>query len=134
MSRQVSGGQVIHDQLDIYSPNTITRLIGVTIPQIELLVFTNNVDQNWVLADGSAVLDTGISSGTVYFDELTTNPGYYRVRFFPGQVGFWRLIYKLPSIQTEIIKEYDVLAVGALQPGPNVRGLVSSFESSGSSC
>lgn len=135
MSRLVSGGQVIYDQLDFYNaPGSIVRLPGISYTSLSVKVFANNVNLAWSLADGSTVLDSSISAGTVYFNEITGNAGYYQFRFFPDRVGFWRILFVYTSGNTELIREYDILAAGTLQPGPNTRGLVPSFEVSGNTC
>ncbi len=88
--------------------------------------FVNSSSLAWTLADGSVVADSSISSGTMYFHEISGSAGFYSVRFLPDRVGFWRLIFRNASIGIEIIKEFDVVAAGSLKPSSS-SGLVASF-------
>jgi hypothetical protein len=127
MSRLVAAGAVIHDQLDFFLPLTsINRLTGVVVANLTFSQFVNSSELAWPLADGSAVADSSISSGTVYFHEISGNPGFYSIRFLPDRIGFWRLIFRNASIGAEPIKEFDVVASGSLKPTSS-SGLVASF-------
>lgn len=127
MGRLVAAGAVIHDQLDFFQPlNSINRLTGIVVTNLSFDQFVNGSELAWSLADGSAIADSSISSGTTYFHEISGNPGFYSVRFLPDRVGFWRLIFRNASIGVEIIKEYDMVAAGSLKPASS-SGLVASF-------
>lgn len=135
MSRLINAGSVVYDQLDWFNPNnSINRAPGLTIAAISFLGFVNNSVLIWNFADGTSVLDSSISAGTVYFNEITGQPGYYQIRFYPDRVGIWRLTFRQISLQIEIIKEYDVLPVGTLKPGATSAGLIPSFSVSGPNC
>lgn len=135
MSRLLNAGSIVYDQLDWFNPNnSINRAPGLTIAAISFLGFVNNSVLIWNFADGTSVLDSSISAGTIYFNEITSQPGYYQIRFYPDRVGIWRLTFRQIALQTEIIKEYDILPVGTLKPGTTSAGLIPSFSVSGSNC
>lgn len=127
MSRLVSAGSLVYDQLDFFSSPGI-RITGIPLVNLSLIVFADNAVLPWSLADGSAVADSSISAGTVYFNEISGTTGYYSVRWFPDRIRFWRLIFTNATLSTEIIKEYDALAPGVLRPPTG--GLNASFNPS----
>lgn len=126
MGRLVSAGSVIYSQVDFYqSANSINRLSGLTIASLSSLSFVNGANLNWPLTDGSLISDSSVSSGNLYFNEISST-GNYLVRFFADRVGFWRISIIYSGLQVERILEFDVIAAGALKPG-SAGGLVASF-------
>jgi hypothetical protein len=125
MSRQVSAGQLIRDQLDLYiPPGHFNRVVGESFASLTLKIFADNGLLGWPIADGTNVSDSSVASGTVYFNEIQGAPGYYSVRFFPDRVGFWRLVFREPTLSQEDILSYDVLAA---RPGQASNELNASF-------
>jgi hypothetical protein len=124
MSRSVPSASLIVDQIDLYDPpGGIIRAVGVLAADVTVSVFSNNSFMSWPLIDGTMVPDSSISSGTIYFNEIVGQPGFYSVRFFPSRIGFWRLIFSIPSITAEVIREFDVFSQSS---GP-ANGLNASF-------
>lgn len=124
MSRSLPAASLIIDQLDLYNPpGSITRIAGVLAADLSVSVFSNNTIMSWPIQDGSLTPDSSISSGIVYFNEIVGQPGFYSIRFFPSRIGFWRLIFSIPSITAEIVKEFDISSQSS---GP-ANGLNASF-------
>lgn len=129
MGRLVSAGALVYDQLDFYLPaGSINRPSGVVVGNLSLTVFADNAVMTWPLADGSAVADSSISAGTVYFNEIAGAPGYYSVRFFPDRVAQWRLVFVNAGLSAEVRRDYTALPPGVLRPGTG--GLNASFSKS----
>lgn len=125
MARQVPGGCLIRDQIDLYMPaGSINRVRGESYASLGLAVFVDNAALTWPLADGTNVADASISAGTIYFNEIAGSPGYYSVRFFPDRVGFWRLIFREQTLGEEVILSYDVTPA---RPGVASNELNASF-------
>ena len=125
MGRQLSAGQLIRDQIDLFMPaGSINRVTGESFISLTLNIFVDNGLLSWPLADGSAVADFSVSAGTVYFNQIAGSPGYYSVRFFPDRMGFWRLIFREVTLNQEIILSYDVASAN---PGPASLELNASF-------
>ena len=127
MGRLVSAGTVIHSQVDLYNPpGSITRQPGVQPIHVAMKAFVNGTELGWTLEDGSSVVDSSIAAGSVYFNEIAAEPGFYVVRFFADRVGFWRIVLTVSMVQSEPILEFDIIASGALKPGGS-GGLNASF-------
>lgn len=127
MGRLVAAGAAVYSQVDFFLPvGSINRATGVVIGSLTLDSFVNGSSLPWPLVDGSAVSDSSISSGSVYFHEISGSPGFYSIRFFADRVGFWRFVLKNSGLQTEIVLEFDIIAAGALKPG-GAGGLNASF-------
>lgn len=123
MGRIVSSGCLVRSQVDLYFPaGSSSRFTGAPASSVSATVFANNVLLAWPVADGSLVLDSSISSGTVYFNEIPQAPGFYSVRFFPDRVGFWRIVIRSDALGAESILEFDVVA-----PAKPDGGLNASF-------
>lgn len=122
MGRNVPAASLIRGQIDLYSAG-VTRAVGVVPGDLTLKVFHNNSPRAWTLLDGSAVPDSSISSGSVYFHEVSGTAGYYAIRFFPDLVGFWRIVLTHPILVAEVVLEFDVSAPAASPSG----GLNASF-------
>jgi hypothetical protein len=74
---------------------------------VSLSVFFNNTLVTWPLVDGSSVLDSQVVAGSVFWGELST--GAYGVRFYPNNLGHWKLVFKyVPSPSQVILLDYDV--------------------------
>ncbi len=123
MGRNVSSGSLVRSQADLFFPaGSTNRVDGVDVSSLTLKVFANNAPLAWALVDGTSVQDSAISSGSVYFSEISGSPGYYSVRFFPDRVGFWRLVLRSASLGAEVALEFDVTT-----PVPQAGGLNASF-------
>lgn len=81
--------------------------------------FANNSALPWPVADGTSLPDSSISAGTVYFNEIPGAPGYYSLRFYPDRTGFWRLVVKSTSTDSESVLEFDVDAPASVAGGLN---------------
>ncbi len=125
MERSIPSGSLIYDQLGFFNPiGSFNRISGLTNSDVSLVLFFNNTVLSWDLLNGTSVQDSSISSGSVYFNEITGNLGYYSVRFFPNRTGNWKLSFKINSpIVYESILSYDII------PQNNVvsSGLNASF-------
>jgi hypothetical protein len=126
MNRLVSAGSVISDQLAVYNPpNTFTRPVGLVVSDFSLIVFANNEELTWNLLDGTSVLNSAISPGSIYFNEISTNPGYYAIRWYPDRIGYWNLSLTCSLNSVEYLLQYDVVP-NAFFNNPN-QGLIASF-------
>lgn len=103
MSRLLHAQTLIFDQVDFYLGSS---RIFVPLSSLQSKLFVNNQLLPWTLEDGSSVLDSSISSTKIYYNEISGNPGFTSLRFFPDRIGFWRLILSWNT--SEVIKEYDV--------------------------
>lgn len=125
MSRSISAASLVRDQIDLYDPpGSITRVAGVTAAAVSVTVFANNTPIPWPIQDGSVIPDSTISAGIVYFNEIVGSPGFYSFRFFPDRIGFWRLVFSIPVIPAEVIREFDIVSSKMLAPA---NGLNASF-------
>lgn len=127
MNRLLPSAKVVRDQIDIYSPsNTGNRLSNVMVGSLTVKVFFENQDQGWDLLDGTNIQDSSISSGHVYFNQISGADGYYSIRFFPDRVGFWRVVFYHSATQTDIPLGYDVVPSGAFSSSGS-GGLIANF-------
>jgi hypothetical protein len=125
MGRSVSSATLVNDQIDLYDPpGGIVRAVGVLPADVSVLVFSNNVYLPWTVLDGLTTPDSSISSGFVYFNEIPGSPGFYSVRFYPDRTGFWKLVYSVPTLPAEVIREFDVSPSGL---SSSANGLNASF-------
>ncbi len=88
-SRLTQVNQVAYDLVDIFQSDLFTRITGLTAADVTLTLMFNNGVLAWPLADGASISDSQVSSGTVYWDQLTN--GSYGLRFVPNAVGHWNL-------------------------------------------
>jgi hypothetical protein len=133
MGRLISAGVLAYDQLDFFFPaGSVSRVAGIPVSGLQMQLFVNNQVLAWPLVDGTMVPDSGVSAGSVYFNEIPAAPGFYSIRFFPNRVGFFRLVFLNPSYSAEVEKEYDVLPPGVLRPSAG--GLIASTSSPNSRC
>lgn len=113
MSRVVKSSELIFDQISVYD-NVGDRIEDLTDSDFTLVSFRNNQPQSWTMADGSSVSNGSISSGVVYFNQVSANPGYYSVRLFLPNTGFWTFYLKHAASGVEYMLSYDA------DPGPDV--------------
>ncbi len=122
MSRSVNSGSVIYSQVDFFSPpGSYIRIPSIAASSVSIKIFCNNKSLGWTVVDGSNIQDSGVSSGNIYFNEITSGTGFYSIRFFPNKIGFWRIIVSHSS--GEQILEFDV----SPQSGSSQPGLIASF-------
>lgn len=88
-TRLIQVNQVVFDQVDIFLSDFFTRITGLTPTDVTLSLMLNNQAVAWPLVDGTAVDNTQVAAGSVYWAELPN--GAYGVRFFPSQLGHWNL-------------------------------------------
>jgi len=121
MGRSVSAGTLIRSQPDFYFPiDTYNRVTGLQATGVTLILMVNNQILSWPLLDGTAVADSSISAGNVYFNEIIGAPGFYSLRFFPDRVGYWRISVVASSFES--LLEFDVNPASAQSSG-----LIASF-------
>lgn len=123
MGRTANAGSVVRSQVDLYSSG-ITRQAGIFAAAVTASVFVDNLPVAWPIVDGTSVPDAIVSSGSVYFHEISGTSGYYSVRFFPDRTGFWRLILTHAGLGKQVILEFDVTAASA----PISQGLNATFD------
>ncbi len=90
MSQTVSSSSVAYAQPDFFLAGS--RLTGIVPNDLTPSVFANDVLLAWPLEDGSEVPDSAIQAGTVYFNEISSRPGFYSLRFWVDRVGYWRIV------------------------------------------
>lgn len=106
MALVVNSGSVVSDQIVLYNPiGSFTRPSGIIYSDLNLSIFANNEDLAWPILDGSSILDSQISSGSLFFNELSVS-GFYGIRFLPDRIGIWNLSFIFSNTGEEIIKEY----------------------------
>ena len=108
--RLVRINQTILDQADFFQSDGFTRVSGLTIVDLTSQVFFNNILQTWPLVDGSTVSDNQITSGSLYFHEISGTSGNYSVRFRPNSAGYWRTLLTYSAEQQILAQDYDVTA------------------------
>jgi hypothetical protein len=118
MTRTVYSGRLLFSQADFFESGY--RKLGIHVSDLNLHLFVNNEPLLWTLTDGFNVQNSSIGSGRVYFDEIYA--GFYNVRFFPDRSGFWRVVLRHTTLNTEFITEFD-----AVPPAPLTSGLNPSF-------
>lgn len=117
-NRQVRAGQPVIDQVDIVQlSDTYTRVLNLTYTNVTAQLFFNNVVQSWALVTGTGIADLQLSSGSVYFHEVTAGTGIYSVRFRPNSVGFWRLLLNYPTATQIVALGFDVIEAETLSSG-----------------
>jgi len=127
MSRLISAGTIAYAQADFFQPKgSINRLSGIVAASLSVKVFANSSALTWPLVDGGGISNSGISSGSVYFEEISGASGFYLVRFFPDRVGFWRIIFSYPALQQEVALEFDVVPANVFKATVK-GGLTASF-------
>jgi len=116
--RIVEINQAVVDQADFFQSDGYTRQAGLTTANVTSQLFFNNSEQPWSLLDGTALLDSQVASGNVYWSEIPGSGGVYSVRFRPNALGFWRLLINYPVGKQIVAQDYDiVLKAENCQPG-----------------
>jgi hypothetical protein len=123
--RLVAPNQVVFDQADFFQSDGYTRVLGLTVSQVAIQVYLNNVLQGWTLVDGSAVTEAQIVSGKVYFSPISGGP--YSVRWRPNAIGYWRLILTYPAGSQILAQDYDVSTSTGTSGPSSSTGLQTSF-------
>jgi hypothetical protein len=121
--RRVFADQTVADQADFFQVDNYTRVTGLTISAVSVIVFWQNIVQPWPLVPGALVTDAQVTAGYIYFNEVVGTPGYYSIRWRPNGIGYWRVITNYPGGEQLSGTDYDVippLPVGAT-------GLTASF-------
>lgn len=106
--RVVPANTLVYDQLDWFQGDFFTRIGGIGVGDLGLVVFVNNAVTAWPLVTGVGVTDAQVKPGNIYFQELTT--GYYGVRFRPNALGYWRLDFRYATGAQAISLDYDVVS------------------------
>lgn len=120
MSRLISAGTIVYDQVDFYYPSgTIIRPTGIVPANLAATIFLNNGLVSWPLVDGTLVPDSSVAAGTIYFNSVLGVGGFYSVRFFPHQIGYWRVVLRHNSYGIELVKNYDVVPARQTASGLN---------------
>ncbi len=132
MGRLISAGALAYEQLDFFfPPGSVSRATGIISSDLVLTAFVNNALLSWPLQDGTMVADSSISSGKIYFNEISAAPGgYYSIRFFPDRIGYYRFSFLHPIYGIELERSFDVVPAGVLRPSTG--GVIAS--TSGSRC
>jgi hypothetical protein len=118
MSRAVFSGALVRSQVDFYSIPGV-RIVGITPANLTPFIFVNNSQIVWPVINGNSVVDSSISSGNIYFNEITGTPGFYSVRFFPDRIGYWRIILSYSSVPQDQIIDFDVISNTTQSSGLN---------------
>lgn len=124
MSRQGFSGAVCHSQIDIYAPDGVFRQPGVGVSSVSFKVFYNNSLVAWDPVDGTNTPDSSISSGKVYFNEVSGSPGYYSLRFYPNASGYWRIVAFVGMLNREVAVDFDIAKPSVV----STSGIVASFD------
>ena len=106
--RAVQVNQVLFDQIEILQADLFTRVTGLTVSNVTLVLRYNNVVVNWPLVSGTSVSDSQVVAGSVYWNELTGSA--YGLRFYPNALGTWsiEISYSGGSPTQRITIVYDV--------------------------
>jgi hypothetical protein len=120
--RLVYNNLVVYDQADFFNLDGYTRVSGLTPSQLVCQMYHNNVLLAWPLVVGSGLIESQITAGHVYWDDLGSG---YGVRWRPNALGYWRLLLTYPVGSQILGQDYDVSSgTGILPPGG---GLKTSF-------
>lgn len=119
--RVLSVNNVVLEQVDFLQGDFYTRVHNLTVADLTLVAFFNNVPLVWPLTSGNGIGDAQVKTGFFYFSELSI-PGYYGLRFRPNAIGFWRVVVNYPAGVQSIALDYDVL-----QPIEMTGGLKAQF-------
>ena len=111
--RLVRNNEVVLDQADYFASDGFTRVTGLTVTQLQCVIFFNNAVQPWIFQSGANITDAQIASGKVYWVEVPGSPGYYNVRFRPNAVGYWRLLITYTAGDQIMGQDYDVTGAPA---------------------
>jgi hypothetical protein len=115
MARIVIAGRLAFAQLDFFYSSS--RKTGVIWSDLQLSTFVDSYMLPWPISDGVGISDQTIGAGAIFFNEVVGASGYYLVRFFVDRVGFWRLVFKHPTLGTEQILEFDSVPADSQMSG-----------------
>ncbi len=121
-NRTVPTGSVVFEQVDFFLNDLKTRAQGILPASLQVKLHVGRTDTGWPLVSGAGIPDSRITSGKVYFEEFEA--GFYCVRFYPTQVGLWRLVLSWASGDQSISQVYDVSAKPST---PGILGLRATF-------
>jgi hypothetical protein len=106
-TRVATSGKVILENVDLFLGDGKTRVVGVSITDLQLRLFCNSDEISWPLASGMGLNDIRITAGKVYWTEISR--GFYTLRFFPSVLGSWRLILTYRAYNQAVSFTYDVV-------------------------
>lgn len=118
-ARTVSANRMILDQVDLFLGDGITRAQDVVVGDLQLRVFRNSSQQDWTLVTGVGVTDVQVTSGKVYWTELSA--GFYNVRFYPNAIGLWRVLVTYPTHNQAVSLSYDVVPKSSIVGSIGIR-------------
>jgi len=121
-NRQTQINQIIFDQIDLFQSDFFNKIPGLLPGDVTMHLYFNNQVAAWPLVDGTAVSDSQVAAGSVYWNELAN--GSYGIRFFPNSLGHWNISIAFAPSPSQIVSiDYDVVNLAA----PSVDGLRASF-------
>lgn len=106
-ARIVPSGKMILENVNLFLGDGKTRVIEVSVAELQLKVFCNSDEVDWPLISGVGINDIRVTAGKVYWTEIS--PGFYNIRFFPSVLGLWRLILTYRSYNQAVSLTYDVV-------------------------
>jgi len=121
--RVVRANTVILDQFDFFLSDGFSRAIGLIPSDLVSHLFFNNVIQPWPLISGDGVTDAQVVSGNIYMNEISSDPGFYNIRFRPNMLGYWRNMLSYPAGKQILAQDFDVKETAPQTP----QGLTASF-------
>lgn len=121
-TRAVTAGALVFEPVDLFLGDGKTRAQGVTASALSVKVFLNSTDTGWPIVPGSTITDGRVAAGKVYWHEFSA--GFYSLRFFPNQVGLWRVVLTWTAGDQAISMTYDATAKPV---APLALGLRSTF-------
>jgi len=124
VNRSVPTSTLVFDQVALYAVDGVTRVTSAAASGLIIKVFLNGALQNWTVAAGAGVQNAQISSGTVYFQEISGAPGFYSVRMFLPAPGFWTFSLVYTSVLQERVLSYDAKASSS---DCGSSGIIASF-------
>ena len=120
-NRQIQINQVTFDQVDIFQSDVFNRVTGLIPSNMGFVLMLNNEVVTWPLVDGTAVQDSQVVSGSVYWNQLAN--GSYGIRLYVNSLGHWNLIFSYASIPQIVSIDYDVVNI----PVSSDTGFKASF-------
>jgi hypothetical protein len=106
-SKTVFSSRLILDQVDLFLGDGKTRAQDVKIADLQLKLFLGNTQVDWTLTSGVGIPDVRVTSGKVYWTELSA--GFYSVRLFPNMLGSWRILLTYPAQDQAVSLAYEVV-------------------------
>ena len=106
-SKIVFSSRLILDQVDLFLEDGKTRSQDVKIADLQLKLFLGNTQVDWPLISGVGIPDVRVTSGKVYWAELSS--GFYSIRMFPNMLGSWRVLLTYPAQDQAVSLSYEVV-------------------------